>query len=126
LGGNFFVQKLKKQGSGYIPGYILYEHPIMDLGRFAGPLDISLGNDDDIFVIDTADSGRVSKFYNKGTNAGFDANLGRSGLVNARFEMGHGIAFSDDLIVYVADADNNRIERYKYSVSETDLPVEQP
>jgi hypothetical protein len=126
LGGNFSVQKLKKQGDSYIPGYVLYEHPIMDLERFAGPMDIALGNDDDIFIIDTADSGRVSKFYNKGSNAGFQANLGRTGLVNARFTDGQGIAFSNQLIVYVADAEANRIERYKYSVSATDLPVEQP
>ncbi len=126
LGGNFYVQKLKKQGDSYVPGFILYEHPIMDLGRFFGPFDIALGNDDDIFVIDTADSGRVSKFYNKSTSVGFAANLGKTGLINARFNQGRGIAISDELIVYVADAEANRIERYKYSVSATDLPVEQP
>jgi len=42
LGGNFFVQKLKKQGLDYISQYTLYEDPIMDLNRFLGPYDISL------------------------------------------------------------------------------------
>jgi hypothetical protein len=126
LGGNFFVQKLERQGNQYSPGYILYEHPIMDLGRFDGPADVALDSDDNLFIIDTADSGRVSKFFNKGNKAGSEAGLGKTGLTDARFTEGQAIAISDDLIVYVADADGNKIERFKFSVSETDLPVEQP
>ena len=126
LGGNFLVQKLKKQGDQYVPGYILYEHPIMDLGRFSGPFDISLDPDDNLFIVDTADSGRVAKFFNKGTKAGYPANLGKTGLINARFNRAVAVAVSDDLILYVADEDAHKIERFKFSVSETDLPVEQP
>lgn len=125
LGGNFFVQKLKPQGSGYGSYYTLYEDPIMDLNQFAGPYDIALGKSDAIFVLDTA-SGKVIKFFNKGTRAGQKANLGKKGLVEAVFNRPLGIAISDDEIVYIADTGNHRIDRYQYSVSEGDLPVEQP
>ena len=63
LGGNFFVQKLNKTGSIFSAAYTLYEDPIMDLNRFLGPIDIALGENDAIFVVDTPDSGRVSKFF---------------------------------------------------------------
>lgn len=122
LGGNFFVQKLKKQGDQYISAFTLYEDPIMDLNRFAGPCDIAIGEDDAIFVIDTADSGKVHKFYNKGSRAGIDANLGRKGLSVARFDQPLGIAISEGEIVYVINTGRNRIERYQYSVSDSDLP----
>jgi len=125
LGGNFFVQKLKPQGSGYGSYYTLYEDPIMDLNQFAGPHDIALGKSDAIFVLDTA-SGKVIKFFNKGTRAGQKANLGKKGLVEAIFNRPLGIAISDDEIVYIADTGNHRIDRYQFSVAEGDLPVEQP
>ncbi len=124
LGGNFLVQKLEKQGNRFSPGYILYEDPIMDLNRFAGPLDVALGPDDGIFVIDTADSGRVSQFYNRGVNAGEQADLGKKGLAEARFQNGVAIAISDDGIVYVADSRIGRIDRYQYTISDEDLPEE--
>lgn len=125
LGGNFFVQKLKKQTSGYISAYTLYVNPIMDLNRFVGPHDIALDANDAIFVLDSED-GRVFKFFNKGANAGNIAKIGKAGLVEAIFDNPFGIAISDDHIVYIADSGNHRIERYKYSISDTDLPVEQP
>lgn len=125
LGGNFFVQKLKKQGTQYISSYTLYEDPIMDLNRFAGPCDIALGKNNAIFVLDTK-IGRVYKFFNKGNKAGRVANLGKTGLVEAIFNQPRGIAISDEEIVYIADTGNHRIDRYQFSVSETDLPVEQP
>ncbi|MBN1153999.1 hypothetical protein JXB12_03680, partial [candidate division KSB1 bacterium] len=52
MGGNFKVQKLAKQGDNYLSAYTLYEDPIMDLNRFGAPLDIAIGSNDDIFVLD--------------------------------------------------------------------------
>lgn len=125
LGGNFLVQKLTKQGTDYISQFTLYEHPIMDLNRFEGPFDISLDKNDNIFVIDT-ESGKVYKFFNKGNRAGQVASLGRKGLSEATFNFPFSIVISDNDVVYVADTRNNSIERYQFSVSEEDLPVEQP
>jgi hypothetical protein len=124
LGGNFLVQKLNKVGNTFTPGYELYKDPIMDLNRFLGPQDLALGKDDAIFVLDTGDSGKVSKFFNKGPKAGQLANLGKKGLVNARFLNPTGIAVSDDEVVYITNTDENKIERFQYSVSEDDIPQE--
>jgi hypothetical protein len=124
LGGNFFVQKLKKQGNSFIPAYTLYEDPIMDLNRFLGPLNLALGANDAIFVVDAADSGRVSKFFNRGSKAGRLADLGKKGLVEARFNNPMGIAVSYDEVVYIANTDNHCIERFQFSISDDDLPQE--
>jgi hypothetical protein len=125
LGGNFSVQKLVKEGASYVSKYTLYQDPIMDLNRFAGPCDITLDANDAIFVLDTQ-IGKVYKFFNKGEQAGRLANLGKTGLVDAVFNQPLGIAISNDNIIYVADTRNHRIERFQLSVSENDLPVEQP
>ncbi len=122
LGSNFLVQKLEKQGDQYVSSYTGYEDPIMDLNRFITPYDIALGESDAIFVIDTGDSGRVSKFYNAGDQAGKIANIGRKGLVEARFKRPRGIAISSEEIVYIANTGENRIERFKYTKSDDDIP----
>jgi len=124
-GGNFLVQKLKKQGEKYFSEFTLYEDAIMDLNRFRAPGDIALGKNDAIFVLDSG-SGQVFKFFNKGARAGELANLGKKGLVEAVFNNPTGLAVSADEIVYVAETGKNQIRRYKFSVSEEDLPVEQP
>jgi hypothetical protein len=124
LGGNFFVQKLKKVGESFIAGFTLYENPIMDLNRFLGPQDLALGRDDAIFVLDTDDDGKVTKFFNKGAKSGQQANLGKKGLVDARFHNPMGIAVSDEEVVYITNTDKNSIERFQYSVSEDDIPQE--
>ena len=125
IGGNFLVQKLKKQGSNYISEYTLFEDAIMDLNRFNRPFDITTDKDDAIFVIDNED-GKVYKFFNKGASAGEVASLGKKGLAEAIFNSPFSIAISDEDIVYIADTGNHRIERFQLSVSEEDLPVEQP
>jgi len=124
LGGNFLVQKLNKVGDSFNAGFTLYEDPIMDLNRFLGPRDLALGAEDAIFVLDTDDNGKVSKFLNKGTKAGKPANLGKKGLVDARFQNPMGITISDDEIVYITNTDENSIMRYQHSVSEDDIPQE--
>jgi len=124
LGANFLVQKIKPVGSGYIPAYELYKDPIMDLNRFIGPQALALGQEDAIFVLDTVDDGKVSKFHNKGTQAGKLANLGKKGLVDARFLNPMGIAVSDEEVVYITNTDNQSIERYQHSVSDDDIPQE--
>jgi sugar lactone lactonase YvrE len=125
LGGNFFVQKLKETGDTYSAAYTLYEDPIMDLNRFLGPLNLALGCENDaIFVLDTADEGKVSIFFNKGSNAGKLADLGKKGLVDARFNNPMGLAISDEGVVYITNTDNHRIDRYQHSISEGDIPQE--
>ena len=124
LGGNFLVQKLLDQDGYYTSAFVLYEDPIMDLNRFKGPLDIALGHDNAIFVIDAADSGRVSKFYNKGPKAGQLVDLGKQGLTDARFNDPMSIVISDEEIVYIANTQDHKIERYQYTISEGDIPKE--
>jgi hypothetical protein len=124
LGGNFLVQKLNKTGNIFSAAYTLYKDPIMDLNRFLGPMDIALGENDAIFVVDTPDSGRVSKFFNRGSLAGRPANLGKKGLVEARFNSPMSIAISEKEVVYIANTNDHRIERFQYSISEDDLPQE--
>jgi hypothetical protein len=124
LGGNFLVQKLNKTGNNFSAAYTLYQDPIMDLNRFLGPMDIALGENDAIFVVDTPDSGRVSKFFNRGSSAGRPANLGKKGLVEARFNSPMSIAISEKEVVYIANTNDHRIERFQYSISEDDLPQE--
>jgi len=125
-GGNFLVQKLVPQNDLYVSEYEGYQDPIMDLNRFDFPADIALGLNDAIFVIERdsteLDSGRVSKFHNKGVLAGKVANLGRKGLVEARFTSPRAIAVSSDETVYIANTGKNKIERYQYSISSDDLP----
>ena len=125
LGGNFYFQKLKKQNMRYVSEYTLYDDPIMDLNRFGGPHNIALDGNDNIFVLDTA-VGEVYKFFNKGTKAGTEANLGKIGLVEAMFVGAQGIVVSESGLVYIADTKNNRIVRYQFSVSESDIPVIEP
>lgn len=125
LGGNFLVQKLKNKNGYYSPAFTLYEDPIMDLNRFKGPSDIALDMDNEIFVLDKADSGRVSKFHNRGVLSGSEADLGNEGLVMARFNGPNSIAVSDDGIVFIAHTQEHRIERFQYTISKEDLPDEE-
>jgi len=76
-------------------------------------------------VIDT-EEGKAYKFINKGDQAGQIANLGRKGLAEATFNFPYSIAISANDVVYIADTGNHSIERFQFSVSEEDLPVEQP
>jgi hypothetical protein len=89
-----------------------------------GPFDIALGQNDAIFVLDTQDNGRVSKFLNTGAHAGEEANLGNKGLSEATFDNPMGIAISESEVVYIANTNQHRIERYQYSISESDIPQE--
>ena len=125
LGGNFLVQKLEKLGMNYSSQYTLYQDPIMDLNRFHSPFDIALDNNDAIFVIDT-EEGKAYKFFNRGNRAGQIVDIGKTGLADVIFNHPYAIAISDNDVVYVADTGNHKIERYQLSVSEDDLPIEQP
>ena len=124
MGGNFLVQKLERNNDKYYSAYTLYEDPIMDLNRFSNPVDIAIGSNEDIFVLD-ADSGRVYKFFNKGSKAGEEANLGKEGLADEYFHNAKSLCVSADEIVYIADTENAMIKRYQFSVSEEDLPDEE-
>ncbi len=116
--GNFRVQKLTPPA--WEPGYVLYQHEIMDLDRFREPTDITLDDENKIFVVD-AENGLVSKFHNSGSDAGNVIDLGERGLALAQFDRPSGI-LATDRIVYVVEAGQNRIRRFQYSVSDEDLP----
>jgi hypothetical protein len=118
LGGNFRVQKLNYPN--FKPAYVLGVHDIMDLELFDAPMDIELDDQNAIFVIDR-DTGYVSKFHNGGRNAGQEAYLGQSGLVDAEFISAKGIAATDG-IVYILESGENRIRRFQYSISDDDVP----
>lgn len=118
LGGNFRVQKLS--GETYTPGYVLYQHDIMDLNRFTSPADIALDGQNNIYVIDS-DLQTVSKFDNAGSGAGQMLSLGKKGLAIEKFNNAKGIMV-DDNVVYVVESGENRIRRFQYSVSESDIP----
>ncbi len=118
LGGNFRVQKL--DGKNFQPVYVLYQDAIMDLNRFVMPTGIALDGLENIFVIDT-ELKAVSKFANTGAAAGQVMSLGKRGLATEQFNDARGIMV-DDNIVYVVESGENRIRRFQYSVSESDIP----
>lgn len=118
LSGNFRVQKL--DGKKFQPVYVLYQDPIMDLNRFVMPTDIALDGLGNIFVVDT-ELKTVSKFANTGAKAGQVMSLGKRGLATEKFNNARGIMV-DDNIVYVVESGENRIRRFQYSVSESDIP----
>ncbi len=125
LSGNFLVQKLAPKGEGYVSAFTLYEDPIMDLNRFQRPFDVALGQNDAIFILDN-EAGTVQKFFNKGSKAGQLVSLGKTGLAIAKFIDAYSVAVDADEIVYIAETGKSRIRRFQYSVSESDLPIEQP
>jgi hypothetical protein len=118
LGGNFRVQKLS--AGTFTPRYVLYQHAIMDLDRFAKPYDIALDEADNIFVLDGG-SGMVTKYANSGSKAGQLVSLGQKGLALASFADGRGLLVSDD-VVYIVERGARCVRRFQYSVSESDLP----
>jgi hypothetical protein len=118
LGGNFRVQKLT--APNFESAYTLGVHDIMDLDRFDAPMDIALDDLNDIFVVDAGNM-TVSKFDNGGRRAGQEAKLGAKGLATTEFEDGRGIMVEDN-IVYIVESGENRIRRFQYSVSDSDVP----
>lgn len=118
LGGNFLVQKLEYPA--FASEYVLYQHNIMDLNRFKAPYDITLDDDNNIFVLDTENK-HVYKFGNSGTKAGQQLDLGEKGLAITEFEDAKGLMVSDN-VVYVLESGLNRIRRFQYSISDSDIP----
>ena len=118
LGGNFLVQKLKLPN--FQSEYVLYQHDIMDLNRFKAPYDITLDDDNNIFVLDTEEK-KVFKFGNSGSDAGQLLDLGKKGLALAEFEDARGLMVSNN-VVYVLESGLNRIRRFQYSISDSDIP----
>jgi len=119
-GSNFLVQKLL--ANSFVSQYELYKHPIMDLNQFSQPNDITLDDQENIFIVDRQLK-KVFKFDNVNPGAGYEISLGNKGLATAEFLDPRGILF-DDNVVYVTDAGTGEIRRFKFSVSDTDIPVE--
>ena len=118
LGGNFLIQKLTLPN--YQSEYVLYQHNIMDLNRFKAPYDITLDDDNNIFVLDTEEK-KVFKFGNSGSDAGQLLDLGKRGLALTEFEDAKGLMVSNN-VVYVLESGLNRIRRFQYSISDSDIP----
>lgn len=119
-GANFLVQKLL--AGSYASEYELYKHPIMDLEKYVQPNDITLDDQENIFVVDSQLK-KVFKFDNVPPGAGYEISLGNKGLATAEFSDPRGILFADG-VIYVTDAGTNEIRRFKLSISDSDLPVE--
>ena len=118
FGGNFLVQKLELPY--YTSQYVLYQHQIMDLKRFIAPYDIALDDDNNIFVLDTGEK-KVFKFGNSGAKAGQLLDLGKKGLALTEFDDARGLMVENN-VVYVVESGMNRIRRFQYSISDSDIP----
>ena len=135
-GGNFLVQKLSYKDYNSI--FILGEHPIMDLRdppQFILPADIAVDEESFIYVVEkepytiikTNPDSSVDTTYSyihKFTPDGRIVDLGNKGIATAVFQNPQGIAVDEDNIIYIVNTEKNRIERFKMSVSEEDLPTE--
>jgi DNA-binding beta-propeller fold protein YncE len=117
VGGNFKVQKIGQDNFAAFVNFGFADFSdIMLEGRFANPLDVTVGGGTGlgagwIYVADT-DSNRVQVFTAEGDF-----------ILNAGEGLGHpaGVA-SFDGVLYIADTDSNRIERYGLSSSGGVLP----
>ncbi len=127
--GNFLVQKIREQAAGDFFSSFGPEDDIMQLGRFARPLDVwvaeqYLGNNW-IFVADT-DSNRVQVFSPAGDFlmfAGGRQAEADSGWVEIFDELSapEGVAHFEG-VLYIADTGNNRVCRYALSTDVENIP----
>lgn len=135
-GGNFLVQKLSYKD--YNSVFTLNEHPIMDLRDpplFVHPSDIAVDNKSFIYVIEMEPYTHIKMnpdstvdttycYVHKFTPDGRIVDLGNKGISQAIFQQPQGIAVDDENIIYITNTGMNRIERFKLSISEEDLPRE--
>jgi len=128
-GGNFLVQKIREEAEGDFFAAFSASADIMQLGRFANPMDIwvaeqYLGNNW-VFVADT-DSNRVQVFnpvgdflmYAGGREVG---SAEEATEIFDQLEKPEGVAHFQG-ILYVADTGNNRIVRYELSSDVENIP----
>ncbi|MBN2009187.1 NHL repeat-containing protein [candidate division KSB1 bacterium] len=135
-GGNFLVQKLSYYD--YNSVYVLGEDPIMELRDpplFVLPADIAVDADAFIYVVEkepylnikTLPDSTIDSTYcyvHKFSPDGRIVDLGNKGIATTEFDSPQAIAIDDEQIIYIANTDKNRIDRFKLSVSEEDLPQE--
>ena len=78
-------------------------------GRFCGTADIAFGADDHIFVADGYCNGRVLKFDSRGQQV---LEWGTRGVGPSQFVVVHSVAVGPNGLVYVADRENGRLQRF--------------
>lgn len=134
-GGNFLVQKLSYQDFNSV--FNLGENQIMNLTDpplFVSPADIAVDEDSYIYVVEkepytlikTNPDSSIDTTYcyvHKFTPDGKIMDMGNKGIAVAEFQHPQGIAVDDEDIIYILNSELNRIERFKLSISDEDLPT---
>ncbi len=134
IGGNFLVQKLSSKDFNSV--FTLNEHPIMNLTdppQFVHPADVAVDAESFIYVVEKYPYKRIRRnpdfsmdttdcYVHKFTPDGRIVDLGNKGITTATFNRPQGIAVDDEDIIYVVNTEMKRIERFKLSISEEDLP----
>ena len=78
-------------------------------GNFCGTTDVAFGPDGDVFIADGYRNARILRYTPDGRKVG---EWGRPGTGAGEFRLPHSLAVDEDGIVYVADRENGRIQRF--------------
>ena len=78
-------------------------------GDFCGTTDVAFGPDGDIFIADGYRNARILRYTPDGRKAG---EWGRPGTGPGEFRLPHSLAVDEEGIVYVADRENGRVQRF--------------
>ena len=78
-------------------------------GNFCGTSDVAFGPDGDVFIADGYRNARILRYTPDGRKVG---EWGRPGTGPGEFRLPHSLAVDEDGIVYVADRENGRIQRF--------------
>ena len=79
-------------------------------GAFCGTSDVAFGPDGDIFIADGYRNARILRYTSDGRKV---SEWGSPGTGPGEFNLPHSIAVDADGIVYVADRENGRIQRFE-------------
>jgi len=78
-------------------------------GNFCGTTDVAFGPDGNVFIADGYRNARILRYTPDGRKV---AEWGSPGTGPGEFRLPHSIAVDEDGIVYVADRENGRIQRF--------------
>ena len=78
-------------------------------GNFCGTTDVAFGPDGHIFIADGYRNARILQYTPDGRKVG---EWGSPGTGPGEFRLPHSLAVDEDAIVYVADRENGRIQRF--------------